>query len=77
MPGRRPHDLRRTAARTLRGLGMSDRDIAEACGWETIQMVTRYLGRDPSGVAERLRARLAEADSCTVYAHEPASGARR
>jgi len=33
-----PHDLRRTAARSLRALGMSDRDIAAACGWETIAM---------------------------------------
>jgi integrase len=60
VPGRVPHDLRRTAARSLRALGMSDRDIAEMCGWETIEMVSRYLGRDPSGVADRLRLRLAE-----------------
>ena len=59
--GRVPHDLRRTAARRMRALGMSDRDIAELCGWETIEMVTRYLGRDPAGVADRLRLRLAEA----------------
>jgi integrase len=61
LPGRRFHDLRRTAARRLRGLGMSDRDIAELCGWETIEMVTRYLGRDPAGVADRLRIKVAEA----------------
>ena len=60
LPDRVPHDLRRTAARSLRALGMSDRDIAEMCGWETQEMLTRYLGRDPSGVAERLRLRLAE-----------------
>ena len=60
VPGRVPHDLRRTAARSLRALGMSDRDIAEMCGWETIEMVSRYLGRDPSGVADRLRLRLGE-----------------
>jgi integrase len=62
LPDRRPHDLRRTAARTLRGLGMSDRDIAELCGWDTPEMVSRYLGRDPAGVAERLRRRMAESD---------------
>ena len=39
---------------------MSDRDIAELCGWRTVAMVQRYLGRDPEGVAARLRARLAE-----------------
>jgi integrase len=62
VPGRIPHDLRRTAARRLRTLGLSDRDIAEICGWDTVVMVERYLGRDPAGVAERLRVRLAEAD---------------
>jgi len=60
MPDRVPHDLRRMAARRLRALGMSDRDIAELCGWRTVAMVQRYLGRDPKGVAARLRARLAE-----------------
>jgi integrase len=75
--GRVPHDLRRTAARALRALGMSDRDIAEACGWETIEMVTRYLGRDPSGVAERLRARVAESSSRTVYAQSADSDRTR
>jgi len=61
--GRIPHDLRRTAARRLRTLGMSDRDIAEICGWDTVEMVSRYLGRDPAGVAERLRLKMAEADT--------------
>jgi integrase len=58
-----PHDLRRTAARSLRALGMSDRDIAELVGWRTTAMVARYLGRDPAGVAERLRRRVAESAS--------------
>ena len=61
IPGRIPHDLRRTGARTLRALGMGDRDIAELCGWETTAMVARYLGRDPAGVADRLRLKMAEA----------------
>jgi integrase len=61
--GRWPHDLRRTSARTLRALGMSDRDIAELCGWTTVQMVSRYLGRDPGGVAERLRRKVSEASA--------------
>jgi integrase len=60
VPGRRPHDLRRTAARRLRALGMSDRDIAELVGWGTVAMVERYLGKDPKGVAARLRARLVD-----------------
>ena len=79
VPGRVPHDLRRTAARALRTLGMSDRDIAEACGWETIEMVTRYLGRDPSGVAERLRLRVAESAPhfCTILAPGAVSERRR
>jgi integrase len=79
VPGRVPHDLRRTAARALRALGMSDRDIAEMCGWETIEMVSRYLGRDPSGVAERLRHRVADSTSHfgTISVPEAVSDAKR
>jgi integrase len=69
VPGRVRHDLRRTGARAFRALGLSDRDIAELCGWETIEMVTRYLGRDPSGVADRLRLKAAgsAAKSRTIH----------
>jgi integrase len=58
LPGRRriAHALRPTAARRLRTLGLSDRDIAETVGWETIEMVSWYLGKDPAGVAARLTA---------------------
>ena len=75
MPGRVRHDLRRTGARAFRALGLSDRDIAELCGWETIEMVTRYLGRDPSGVADRLRLRAAESTekSRTIHGTFPDS----
>jgi len=60
--GRRvPHDLRRTGARAFRALGLSDRDISELCGWETQAMVSRYLGKDPRGVAQRLGQAVAEA----------------
>jgi integrase len=52
------HALRPTAARRLRALGMSDRDIAEVCGWETPSMVSWYLGSDPAGVAARLTVAL-------------------
>ena len=69
VPGRRPQDLRRTGARSLRALGMSDRDIAELCGWETVEMVSRYLGRDPAGVAERLRSRVPESGARTRTIH--------
>jgi integrase len=65
IPGRILHDLRRTGARRLRALGMGDRDIAESCGWQTTLMVARYLGRDPAGVTERLRLRMAEAEART------------
>jgi hypothetical protein len=44
---------------------MSDRDIAELCGWDTVEMVTRSLGLDPAGVADRLRGALAGADTRT------------
>lgn len=66
LPSRIPHDLRRTGARWLRALGMSDRDIAELCGWDTVEMVSRYLGRDPAGVAERLRLKVSEAEARKV-----------
>jgi integrase len=61
LPGRRriAHALRPTAARRLRTFGLSDRDIAETCGWETPAMVSLYLGRDPEGVAERLTSAVA------------------
>jgi hypothetical protein len=42
---------------------MSNRDIAEVCVRDTVEMVSRYLGGDPAGVAERLRLKLAEADA--------------
>ena len=67
VPDRWPHDLRRTAARKLRALGTSDRDIAELCGWKTTTMVGRYLGRDPAGVADRLRAKLAESKASRTF----------
>jgi len=69
LPGRWQLDLRRTAARRLRSLGMSDRDIAELVGWEGTEMVTRYLGRDPAGVAERLRVKVAESQTRTRTIH--------
>jgi integrase len=65
LAGRIPHDLRRTGARRLRGLGLSDRDIAELVGWETVEMVERYLGKDPNGVADRLRVKMAESKART------------
>jgi integrase len=74
IPGRVPHDLRRFAARTLRTLGLSDRDIAEAVGWRTTAMVGRYLGRDPQGVAERLAAALSERGTRTEHGRFSVSG---
>jgi integrase len=65
LPGGLFHDLRRTAARGLRSLGLSDRDICELCGWETQVMLGRYLGPDPAGVADRLRAKIGESETKT------------
>lgn len=70
LTGRRGHDLRRTAARQLRALGLSDRDIAEVCGWRTVTMVSRYLGVDPAGVTARLTAAVAKATG-TIRARFP------
>jgi integrase len=55
VPGRVPHDLRRTGARAMRALGVDKWDIADLGGWKTVAMVDAYLGKDPTGVAERLR----------------------
>lgn len=54
LPGRLIHDLRRTAARNLRRIGMSESDIMELCGWETRSMFQRYTIKDDAGLAERL-----------------------
>jgi integrase len=73
IPWRRPHDLRRMAARRLRTLGLDDRDISELVGWSSVQIVGRYLGRDPAGVRERFQARLAESATAsgTIPARKP------
>ena len=41
---------------------MSDRDITQLVGWDPeTTMVTRHLGRDPTGAADRLRIRKDQA----------------
>jgi integrase len=55
VPGRVFHDLRRSAALTLRRAGLSETDIMEVCGWETASMFRRYCVRDETGLSERLR----------------------
>lgn len=48
-----PHDLRRTAARNLRRVGVPDNVIMQLVGWSTIAMLYRYLGRaDESDLRE-------------------------
>jgi integrase len=65
-----PHDLRRTAARRWRTLGLSDRDVAEVVGWRTVTVVSRSLGTDPAGVSARLTAAVAQGTG-TIRARSP------
>jgi integrase len=59
-PERIFHDLRRSAARNLRRLGLSESDIMEMCGWETRAMFQRYAIKDETGLADRLRRAVSE-----------------
>ena len=61
----------------MRALGVDKWDIADLGGWKTAQMVDRYLGKDPAGVAERLRVRVTDLKSGTIPERFPSGrGAR-
>lgn len=53
LPGRKFHDLRRSAALNLRRRGLSETDVMDACGWKTRAMFQRYQVADDSGLVER------------------------
>jgi integrase len=62
VPGLRPHDLRRSAARNLRKLGIPESVIMKLCGWRTRAMFERYNIVDASDVAAAM-AKLATLDT--------------
>jgi integrase len=56
LPGRIPHDFRRTAARNLIRRGYSERIVMELCGWETPSMFGRYFIADERMILEAVEA---------------------
>ena len=51
LAGRLVHDLRRTAARDFRRLGVSEGEIMKLCGWRTRTMFDRYNIIDEADLA--------------------------
>jgi integrase len=72
LEGRIFHDLRRSAARNLRRLGLSESDIMEMCGWETRAMFQRYAIQDEAGLSERLGRALSGTTSAQTALRERA-----
>ena len=46
------HDLRRSAARDFRRYGLSESDIMDLCGWDTLEMFRRYCIIDERALAQ-------------------------
>ncbi|HET7904809.1 MAG TPA: tyrosine-type recombinase/integrase, partial [Candidatus Eisenbacteria bacterium] len=52
VPGLRPHDLRRSAARNMRRAGVDKDVIKKLCGWSTDAMFSRYNIVDDRDLAD-------------------------
>ncbi len=59
LPGLRPHDLRRSAARNLVRAGVSEGVVMKLCGWSTRSMFDRYNVADDRDLKEGVE-RLSE-----------------
>jgi integrase len=58
LEGRLVHDLRRSAARDLRGAGVSEGEIMKLCGWRTRSMFDRYNIIDENDLARAVAKRF-------------------
>jgi integrase len=56
--GRLVHDLRRTAARNFRRVGIDEGTIMKLCGWKTRAMFDRYNVIDPTDLSQAVAKRF-------------------